>query len=103
MLRPVDIAVLLKLTLQGAAEMSFQQLASDLHLSSSEVHGSCKRSKPREGIALAKKRGCVQRTQANADGDAGFRSPPADFERRVEDEAGERTGRVEKHGLYVFE
>jgi hypothetical protein len=44
-----------------------------------------------------------QRTQANADGDAGFRSPPADFERRVEDEAGERTGRVEKHGLYVFE
>jgi hypothetical protein len=30
MLRPVDIAVLLKLTLQGAAEMSFQQLASDL-------------------------------------------------------------------------
>ena len=44
MLRPVDIAVLLKLTLQGAAEMSFQQLASDLHLSPSEVHGSCKRS-----------------------------------------------------------
>jgi hypothetical protein len=44
MLRPVDIAVLLKLTIQGAAEMSFQQLASDLHLSPSEVHGSCKRS-----------------------------------------------------------
>jgi hypothetical protein len=44
MLCPVDIAVLLKLTLQGAAEMSFQQLASDLHLSPSEVHDSCKRS-----------------------------------------------------------
>jgi predicted transcriptional regulator len=44
MLRPVDIAVLLKLTLQGAEEMSFQQLASDLRLSASEVHGSCKRS-----------------------------------------------------------
>ena len=44
MLRPIDIAVLPKVTLQGAAEMSFQQLASDLHLSPSEVHGSCKRS-----------------------------------------------------------
>ena len=44
MLRPIDIAVLPKVTLQGAAEMSFQQLASDLHLSPSEVQGSCKRS-----------------------------------------------------------
>ena len=44
MLRPIDIAVLPKVTLQGAAEMSFQQLASDLHLSPSEVHCSCKRS-----------------------------------------------------------
>ncbi len=43
MLRPVDIPVLLKLTLPSASEMSFQQLASDLHLSSSEVHGSFKR------------------------------------------------------------
>ncbi len=45
MLRPVDIPVLLKLTLPGAAEMSFQQLAADLHLSSSEVHASLKRSR----------------------------------------------------------
>jgi hypothetical protein len=45
MLRPVDIAVLLKLSLPGAAGSSFQQLASDLHLSSSEVHGSLKRAR----------------------------------------------------------
>ncbi len=45
MLRPVDIPVLLKLTLPGASEMSFQRLASDLHLSSSEVHGSLKRAR----------------------------------------------------------
>ena len=45
MLRPVDIPVLLKLTLPGAPEMSFQQLASDMNLSSSEVHGSFKRAR----------------------------------------------------------
>jgi hypothetical protein len=45
MLRPVDIAVLLKLSLPGAAGLSFQRLASDLHLSSSEVHGSFKRAR----------------------------------------------------------
>lgn len=45
MLRPLDIAVLLKLTLPGAAEMSFQNLASDLHLAGSEVHGSIKRAR----------------------------------------------------------
>jgi len=44
MLRPLDIAVLLKLTLPGAAELSFQKLASDLHVASSEVHGSIKRA-----------------------------------------------------------
>ena len=43
MLRSVDIAISLKLTLAGASEMSFQQLASDLHLSSSEVHAAFKR------------------------------------------------------------
>ncbi len=45
MLRPVDIPVLLKLTLPGSSEMSFQQLASHLHLSSSEVHVSFKRGR----------------------------------------------------------
>ncbi len=45
MLRLVDIPVLLKLTLPGSSEMSFQQLASDLHLSSSEVHASFKRGR----------------------------------------------------------
>lgn len=45
MLRPVDIPVLLKLTLLGASEMSFQRLASDLHLSPSEVHGAVKRAR----------------------------------------------------------
>jgi len=44
MLRPLDIAVLLKLTLPRAAELSFQKLASDLHVASSEVHGSIKRA-----------------------------------------------------------
>jgi len=43
MLRSFDIAVLLKLTLPGAAESSFQKLASDLHVASSEVHGAVKR------------------------------------------------------------
>jgi hypothetical protein len=45
MLRSLDIAVLLKLTLPGAAEASFQKLASDLHVASSEVHGSIKRAR----------------------------------------------------------
>ena len=45
MLRPVDIPVLLKLTLPGASEMSFQRLGSDLHLSPSEVHGALKRAR----------------------------------------------------------
>ena len=45
MLRPFDIAVLLKLTLPGAAESSFQKLASDLHVASSEVHGAVKRAR----------------------------------------------------------
>jgi hypothetical protein len=45
MLRSLDIAVLLKLTLPGAAESSFQKLASDLHVSSSEVHGAVKRAR----------------------------------------------------------
>lgn len=43
MLRPFDIALLLKLTLPGAAEASFQKLASELHVSSSEVHAAIKR------------------------------------------------------------
>lgn len=43
MLRSVDIAVLLKLTLAGAAEASFQRLAEDMHLSPSEVHAAFKR------------------------------------------------------------
>ena len=45
MLRPVDICVLLKLTLPEAWSLSFAQLASDLHLSSSEVHASFQRSR----------------------------------------------------------
>ena len=45
MLRPFDIAVLLKLTLPGAADSSFQKLASDLHVASSEVHGAVKRAR----------------------------------------------------------
>ncbi len=45
MLRSFDIAVLLKLTLPGAAELSFQKLASDLHVASSEVHGAVKRAR----------------------------------------------------------
>jgi hypothetical protein len=44
-LRSLDIAVLLKLTLPGAAEFSFQKLASDLHVASSEVHGAVKRAR----------------------------------------------------------
>ena len=45
MLRSFDIAVLLKLTLPGAAESSFQKLASDLHVAASEVHGAVKRAR----------------------------------------------------------
>ena len=45
MLRPLDIAVLLKLTLLKAEELSFQKLASDLHIASSEVHGAVKRAR----------------------------------------------------------
>ena len=45
MLRPLDIAVLLKLTLPGAAEQSFQSLASDLQVQASEVHNSFKRAR----------------------------------------------------------
>ncbi len=45
MLRSSDIAVLLKLTLPGAAESSFQKLASNLHVASSEVHGAIKRAR----------------------------------------------------------
>ena len=44
MLRPVDIAVLLKLCLPEAEHSSFQRLASELHLASSEVHGAVKRA-----------------------------------------------------------
>lgn len=44
MLRPVDICVLLRLTLENAESHSFQQLASDLVLSASEVHGSAGRA-----------------------------------------------------------
>lgn len=44
MLRPVDICVLLRLTLRDADGRSFQQLASDLALSASEVHGSVGRT-----------------------------------------------------------
>jgi hypothetical protein len=44
-LRPVDIPVLLQLSLPGASEMSFQQLADALHLSTSEVHGSFQRAR----------------------------------------------------------
>jgi len=43
MLRPLDIAVLLKLTLPGASDLTFQGLAADLHLQASEVHTSFKR------------------------------------------------------------
>lgn len=45
MLRSFDIAMLLKLTLPGARESSFQKLASDLHVASSEVHGAVKRAR----------------------------------------------------------
>jgi hypothetical protein len=45
MLRPLDIAVLLKLTLPGASEQSFQGLASDLQVQASEVHSSFKRAR----------------------------------------------------------
>jgi len=45
MLRPVDIAVMLKLSLAGASEKSFQSLGKDLHLSASEVHASLKRTR----------------------------------------------------------
>ena len=45
MLRPVDIPVFLKLTLPGASEMSFQQLASEMHLSSQRFHCSYKRAR----------------------------------------------------------
>jgi hypothetical protein len=44
-LRPVDIPVLLKLTLTGMSGLSFQKLAACLHLSSSEVYSSFKRSR----------------------------------------------------------
>ncbi len=44
MLRPVDICVLLRLTLESAESRSFQHLASDLVLSASEVHGSVGRA-----------------------------------------------------------
>ena len=43
MLRPMDIAVLLRLTQKGAAVRTFHQLAADLLLSSSEVHASISR------------------------------------------------------------
>jgi hypothetical protein len=43
--RPLDIAVPLKLTLHGAADFSFQKLASDFHVASSEVHGAVKRAR----------------------------------------------------------
>jgi hypothetical protein len=45
MLRSLDIAVVLKLTLPKAAELSFQELASDLCVASSEVHGAVKRAR----------------------------------------------------------
>jgi hypothetical protein len=45
MLRPVEIPVLLKLTLPGTSAMSFHQLAADLQLSSSEVHASLQRAR----------------------------------------------------------
>jgi len=45
MLRPLDVAVLLKLTLPGAGESSFQKLASELHVASSEVHGAVQRAR----------------------------------------------------------
>lgn len=45
MLRPLDVAVLLKLTLPEAGESSFQKLASDLHIASSEVYGAVKRAR----------------------------------------------------------
>jgi hypothetical protein len=45
MLRPLDIAVLLKLALPKAEVLSFQKLASDLHVASSEVHGAVKRAR----------------------------------------------------------
>lgn len=45
MLRPIDIAVLLKLTLPGASELSFQKLASDLNIATSEAHGAIKRAR----------------------------------------------------------
>ena len=44
MLRPMDIAVLLRLTQEGAPVRTFHQLASDLLLSSSEVHASIGRT-----------------------------------------------------------
>lgn len=45
MLRSFDIALLMKLTLPEAAESSFQKLASELHVSSSEVHAAMKRTR----------------------------------------------------------
>ena len=45
MLRSVDISVLLKLTLPGSEKFSFQKLAFDLHIASSEVHGAVKRAR----------------------------------------------------------
>ncbi len=45
MLRPIDIAVVLKLTLPRSGESSFQKLASDLHIATSEVHGAVKRAR----------------------------------------------------------
>ena len=45
MLRPVDICVLLRLTLPGSSGMAFQQLGEHLGLSSSEAHASVERAK----------------------------------------------------------
>lgn len=45
MLRPVDIPVLLFLTLPGESSSSFQRLAGQMYLSASEVHNSFQRSR----------------------------------------------------------
>ena len=59
------------------------------------------KGRQREGLALAKKAGAYQGTKENLDGSAGCRSATEGFGWGVEDEAGEGTGRVEKHYLYV--
>jgi hypothetical protein len=61
MLRPVDISLLLKLTLPGSSGMSFQGLASGLHLSSSEVHASFKRARL-SGFIVPDKKKSVNRS-----------------------------------------